>query len=75
MIDFPPSFWLAPFTPKGTPTDRGGHGITPELLTRELEAAGFELLRVEEDWPGGVFADPYCAVFRRPARDAAGGPS
>ncbi len=75
VIDFLPSFWLAPFTPKGLPKERSGHGVTPEHLTREVEAAGFELVRVEDDWPGGLFADPFCALFRKPAPGGAGGSS
>jgi len=41
VIDFPPTPWLWLWTPTGIPGGRGGHGIRPELLVQELEAAGF----------------------------------
>jgi len=27
IVDFPPTMWLAPWTPEGIPENRGGHGI------------------------------------------------
>ena len=66
VIDFPPTLWLWPWTPKGIPEDRGGHGIASELVVKELTAQGFELVRVENDWPAGWLIAHYCALFRRP---------
>lgn len=50
---------------QGVPESRSGHGLDPEILTLELEAAGFELERVIEEWPGE--ANEYCALYRRPS--------
>lgn len=50
---------------EGVPENRSGHGLDPEILTRELAAAGFELERVIEEWAGE--ANEYCALYRRPA--------
>jgi SAM-dependent methyltransferase len=65
VIDFPPTLWLWPWTPKGIPENRGGHGIA-ELVVKELTAQGFELVRVNNDWPAGWLIPNYCALFRRP---------
>ena len=67
VIDFPPSFWLAWWTPEGIPEDRGGHGIRPELVIRELEAAGFVHARTIDRWPSyGFVTKDYALVFERP---------
>jgi hypothetical protein len=47
---------------EGVP-ERGGHGISPESLIRDLTGAGFELVARHEDWDGDE--DRYCLVFRR----------
>jgi predicted methyltransferase len=65
VIDFPPSFWLAPWTPSGIPADRGGHGITIDLVQREVESAGFAQVASYEDWDSGWFTQLYCALFRK----------
>lgn len=62
VIDFPPRLLLKPWTPKGIPADRGGHGIPRELAERELQAAGFEPVRIIDDWDG----DRYCIVVQKP---------
>ena len=62
VIDFPPRLLLAPWTPKGIPPDRGGHGIRHGLVTRELERAGFDAVRTLENWPGGC----YCVLLLKP---------
>lgn len=67
VIDFPPSFWLAPWTPDGVPEDRGGHGVPIEVVQRELAAAGFEPVAVEPDWSDGWLLDLFCVVVRKPA--------
>ncbi|HKE10567.1 MAG TPA: class I SAM-dependent methyltransferase [Myxococcota bacterium] len=67
VIDFPPSLWLSPWTPKGIPKNRGGHGVSPEIVVQELTAGGFELVSVSHDWPSGWLIAHYCALFRRPS--------
>lgn len=67
IIDFPPSFWLALFTPDGIPEDRGGHGIPPEIMIKELETAGFVKLESIEKWPSSNFVTRnYAVIFERP---------
>jgi ubiquinone/menaquinone biosynthesis C-methylase UbiE len=63
IVDFPPSFWLKPWKPKGV--ERQGHGVTAETVTAESTAAGFERERYIEDWPTGWFVDQYGLVLRR----------
>jgi len=53
LIDFQPTLLLAPWTPDDLPEDRSGHGVTPAIIIREGEAAGFRKLSTEQDWPGG----------------------
>jgi SAM-dependent methyltransferase len=62
IIDFAPRLLLAPWTPKGIPSSRGGHGIRRELTTEELARAGFDAVRTFENWPGGC----YCVLFQKP---------
>jgi ubiquinone/menaquinone biosynthesis C-methylase UbiE len=71
VIDFPPTLWLWPWTPKGIPENRGGHGIASGLVVEELTVQRFELVRVINDWPAGWLISHYCALFRRPLSDAA----
>lgn len=66
VVDFPPSFWLALWTPEGIPADRGGHGIPIDVLVREVEAAGFRKVLVDEDWPTGLATDLYGVAFEKP---------
>jgi ubiquinone/menaquinone biosynthesis C-methylase UbiE len=65
VIDFRPTRWLALWTPKDVP-DRGGHGVRPEIVSREAAAAGFEPLGLEEDWPSSWLVPRYAITFRRP---------
>jgi ubiquinone/menaquinone biosynthesis C-methylase UbiE len=69
--DFRPTIWLAPWTPKGIPANRGGHGVTPEIVTDEMTAAGFKLERTIDPWTSSWFFSNYCLVFRKPAATAA----
>lgn len=63
IIDFEPSWFLSRFFPvEDVPSDRGGHGVRPDVVVRELTEAGFVLVTRIEDWPGGQ----YCLVFERP---------
>ena len=48
---------------EGVPEDRGGHGISPDLVARELSEAGFEIVERIDDW---YLAD-FCIIARRPA--------
>jgi len=48
--------------PKGVPANRGGHGVTPELVTDELTAAGFSKVQTLSEWEGGLFL----VLFRKP---------
>lgn len=60
IIDFPPRLLLKPWTPKGVPKNRGGHGIPRDILAGEMSSAGFEIVS-ETDWPGWQ----YCILFRK----------
>ena len=62
VIDFPPRLLLKPWTPKGIPSNRGGHGIPPRIVEQELDAARFEPVRNIPDWPGGHF----CILVQKP---------
>jgi len=57
IIDFPPRSGLEPV--EGIPANRGGHGIPQKVLIDELSTAGFQQVKVVNDWP----ADDYCVVF------------
>jgi SAM-dependent methyltransferase len=64
IIDFEPSWFLSTFFPvKHTPSNRGGHGVPPDVVVRELTRAGFVFLTRIDDWRGGQ----YCLVFERPS--------
>jgi SAM-dependent methyltransferase len=70
IIDFPPMFsWLWPWSPKGTPGNRTGHGVAAGLAAAEVTAGGFTLVKVIEDWPGRGPLKSYCAIFRKPKAD------
>ena len=43
--------------------DRGGHGIEPADLIREMTSHGFEVVSRQNEWNGDK--DRYCVVFRR----------
>ena len=57
IIDFPPRAGLDPV--EGVPTNRGGHGILQKLVIDELTAAGLQVEKIVDDWPG----DSYCLLF------------
>jgi ubiquinone/menaquinone biosynthesis C-methylase UbiE len=63
IIDFAPE--AGSELPEGVPTNRGGHGIRPELVIDELTKAGFAHVRTIPVWPpygkGGLFL----VLFRR----------
>jgi ubiquinone/menaquinone biosynthesis C-methylase UbiE len=70
IVDFPPTWYLRPFTPDGVGPERAEHGIAPADALRELRAAGFEEARVidpwRKDWLG---PDSYALVLRRRAAE------
>lgn len=66
VIDFRPTRWLALWTPKDVPADRGGHGVRPEIVIREAEAAGFAHVALQEDWPAGWLVAHYAVAFESP---------
>jgi ubiquinone/menaquinone biosynthesis C-methylase UbiE len=62
VIDFPPRQELSESDPvEGVPANRGGHGIPEKILVAELQAAGFVVEKVLEDWP----EESYCVVARK----------
>jgi ubiquinone/menaquinone biosynthesis C-methylase UbiE len=62
VIDFPPRKGLSKSDPvAGVPANRGGHGIPQKILVSELQAAGFVVEKVVEDWP----EESYCVVARK----------
>jgi ubiquinone/menaquinone biosynthesis C-methylase UbiE len=66
VIDFRPTRWLALWTPKDVPADRGGHGVRPEIVIREAEAAGFIRIALDEEWPASWLLSHYAVTFRSP---------
>jgi ubiquinone/menaquinone biosynthesis C-methylase UbiE len=60
VIEFEPRSQRSLERPKGVPENRGGHGITKELLIEEMTRAGFEVDREIEPWHGR----DYCVIFR-----------
>lgn len=64
VVDFPPSWLLTTFWKvEGAPANRGGHGIKKETLSDELTQAGFQFVRLIDDWNGRN----YCVLFRKAA--------
>jgi ubiquinone/menaquinone biosynthesis C-methylase UbiE len=64
VIDFSPRSYLEPV--EGVP-HRGGHGISPADLIREMQSSGFEVVARYDRWPShGGRDDVYCIVFLRP---------
>ena len=67
VIDFAPGLWtFFLFRPAGVPEDRGGHGVPPAIVARELQQAGFVLERRIDDWNWHEF----CLVFRKQPSEA-----
>ena len=64
VIDFPPR----PKTevPSGVPANRGGHGVPPEVVERELRAV-LTHVRTMSDWsPASQPASLFLVLFRKP---------
>lgn len=54
--------------PDGVPANRGGHGISPDLVVEEVNRAGLETVSVTPKWsPESQPGDLYLAVFRKAA--------
>ncbi len=63
IIDFPPR--PNSEVPTGVPADRGGHGVPPEVIQREV-GASLNHLRTIESWrPEGQPASLYLLLFRK----------
>lgn len=70
VVDFPPTWYLAPFAPEGVGEERTGHGITASAALRELTDAGFEQMQVIDDWnPHWFGPDGFALVLRKPAAE------
>jgi predicted methyltransferase len=68
VIDFPPTWFLAPFSPEGVGEERTGHGITIEAALRELRGAGFVHVETIASWSSRWLGpDVYALVLRAPA--------
>jgi SAM-dependent methyltransferase len=71
VIDFPPTWYLAPWSPEGVGEERTGHGITIDAALRELTGAGFAHVETIASWtPRWIGPDGYALVLRAP-----GGPT
>jgi len=65
VIDFP----TRPDTevPAGVPANRGGHGVPPEIVVKEVTAAGLTHVRTDANWsPDSQPAMLFIALFRKP---------
>ncbi len=65
VLDFRPSILTWPWTPKGLPPNREGHGIDPMIVADELKHAGFEYMSMDDPWPGSSFLSSYCLMFTK----------
>ena len=67
VIDFPPTWYLAPWSPEGVGEERTEHGITAEAALRELEGAGFRRVEIVASWSDRwLSGDVYALVLRAP---------
>jgi ubiquinone/menaquinone biosynthesis C-methylase UbiE len=67
VVDFPPTWYLRPFTPEGVGEERSRHGIEASDALIELLAAGFGQARRIEPWhERWLGPDTYALVVRRP---------
>ena len=63
ILDFPPGNGKEADTPSGRASD-GTHGVFKETVARELEAAGFVRLKIEEPPPG---QEGFLVLMRKPS--------
>ena len=59
IIDFRPRWHRLLPKPDGLPDSRTGHGVQPDQVEEEMEAAGFRRVERIDDWWGRN----YCLVF------------
>ncbi|MGH7248454.1 MAG: class I SAM-dependent methyltransferase, partial [Pseudomonadota bacterium] len=71
--DFRPAWWLKPWTPKGIPSNRGGHGIPEQILENEVTGAGFRIVHAYDHWGNSFMFSNYCVVFQKPGGFSATG--
>jgi ubiquinone/menaquinone biosynthesis C-methylase UbiE len=64
VLDFNPD--KGSTLPNGVPKNRGGHGITPDVVEEELRAAGLVHVKTTAPWPATSKAS-FLVLFRRPA--------
>jgi predicted methyltransferase len=65
VIDFPPRANTE--VPQGVPANRGGHGVPPDVVIREVTAAGFTSISVDKAWGTGNAQSPlFLLMFRKP---------
>ena len=48
---------------EGVPANRIGHGVPQKILIEEMTSAGFQVLKVYDDWSD----KNYCVVFHKPS--------
>jgi predicted methyltransferase len=66
IIDFPPTWYLSPWTPGDVSKSRAGHGIEAAAVVEELSALGFEPVRTEASWSTRwIGPDPFAVVVRK----------
>jgi hypothetical protein len=65
IVDFPPR--PKSEVPEGVPANRGGHGVPPEIVAREVGAA-LTHVRTVPDWsPDSQPASLFLVLFRKSA--------
>ncbi|CAN5578682.1 hypothetical protein BH23ACI1_BH23ACI1_18300 [soil metagenome] len=55
VMDFPPKKPVAGRVPPEQRASGDTHGVTAQTVVQELETAGFRIVEVIRDWPGGLF--------------------
>jgi SAM-dependent methyltransferase len=69
VIDFPPrAFRGLDRPPEAASGERNGHGVGAKAVAKELEAAGFILERIDDDWGGRT----YLVLMRAPGGEVEG---
>jgi hypothetical protein len=64
IIDFPPR--QNSDVPAGVPANRGGHGVPPEVVQREVGATLTHVRTIDKWAPDGQPAALYLVLFRKP---------
>jgi predicted methyltransferase len=65
VIDFPPR--PNSEVPEGVPANRGGHGVPPDLVMKEVTAAGFVSVSADSSWSANDQTQLFLLIFRKPA--------